>query len=73
MTKKRTKSRRPDPFKDGPLCHECNLEAGAGVPRGGMMGITVWSDVCGGCRKQKTVIPASDYNWPKQGRKAIFD
>jgi hypothetical protein len=37
------------------------------------MGITVWSDVCGGCRKQKTVIPASDYNWPKQGRKAIFD
>lgn len=65
--------KKKDPFEHGPFCHECNVLAGAVMPKDGLMGVTVWCDECGSCGERKTVVPASDYHWPKQGRKAIFD
>lgn len=58
----------------GGRCHECQLKAGAVVPIRGHYGITVTLGFCGGClTDNKTLVPGSDYHWPKLKRKAIFD
>lgn len=58
----------------GGRCHECQIKAGAVVPRGGHRGITVQLGTCGGCLKaDATLVPSCDYHWPKEGRKAVFD
>lgn len=58
----------------GGKCHECQIKAGAVVPKGDHRGITVQMGTCGACLKaDATLVPSCDYNWPKEGRKAIFD
>ena len=58
----------------GGRCHDCQLKAGAVVPKGGHIGITVSIGTCGGCLKEgATLVPGCDYHWPKEGKKAIFD
>lgn len=54
-------------------CHECQIKRGARVPNGGQMGITVSVGVCNACGEKTTIVPTCDYDWPKQGVKAIFD
>lgn len=55
-------------------CHECQLAAGAEVPKGDLRGVTMTQGVCSGCLKvDASLVPSCDYNWPKEGRRAIFD
>lgn len=55
-------------------CNECQLKAGAEMPKGALMGVTCTMGVCSGCLKVgASLVPSSDYNWPKEGRRAIFD
>lgn len=55
-------------------CHECQLGRGAQVPRGELRGVTMTIGICCGCLKpNSSLVPSSDYNWPSEGRLAIFD
>lgn len=55
-------------------CHDCQIAAGARVPAGGHRGITVSLGTCASCLKlDATLVPSSDYHWPKEGRRAVFD
>lgn len=55
-------------------CHQCQLKLGAEVPKGGLVGVTVTTGVCAHCLKlNASLVPDCDYNWPKKGRRAIFD
>ena len=53
-------------------CHECQLSRGAKLPRGDNA-ITCSLGNCGKCKKQTYLVPDCDYNWPKLGKKAIWD
>lgn len=54
-------------------CHECQLKRGAEIPRGGLLGVTVTDGICGSCNQKASLVPSSDYNWPKKGLKAVWD
>lgn len=54
-------------------CHACQVKRGGKVPKWGHAGITVTRGKCAGCGKVKTLVPESDYDWPRSGRKAVFD
>lgn len=55
-------------------CQECQIARGAVLPRGGLFGVTIMRGVCVGCLKlNSALIPDCDFNWPKEGKKAIFD
>lgn len=55
-------------------CHECQLERGAEVPSYGHRGITITIGICSKCLAQNVgLVPSSDYNWPKEGKTAIWD
>ena len=53
-------------------CHACNIAAGAQCPDGSMI-VTVYQGVCDDCHETTTIVPASDYNWPLEGKKAVWD
>ena len=56
------------------FCDSCQLERGARVPKGGHGAITVTLGTCSGClRIGVGLVPNCDYDWPKEGKKAIFD
>ena len=55
-------------------CHDCQIKAGGRVPKWGHMGITVVVGDCDGCgKKDATLVPNTDYDWPKEGVGAIWD
>lgn len=55
-------------------CYACQLKEGAVEPKGGLRGITVTSGICSVCLvPNSTLIPSSDFHWPKLGKKAVFD
>lgn len=55
-------------------CHDCQIERGGRVPKFGHMGITVTKGECRLCNKKDvTLIPNGDYDWPKEGIKAVWD
>lgn len=57
----------------GGYCHECQLDRGARVPGDGIVG-TVSVGTCSKCLKTSIgLVPSSDYDWPKEGKKAIWD
>ena len=54
-------------------CRDCALKLGATVPKDRMV-CTVSAGKCPYCKeKNVTLIPHCDYDWPKEGKKAIFD
>ena len=53
-------------------CHECQLARGAKAPDGPMI-VTVSAGTCAMCCKDTTLVPSCDYDWPKKGKKAIWD
>lgn len=59
------------PNKD--MCYTCSIAHGARPPKGGDMIVTVTQDKCPVCKEETSIFPQSDFNWPKQGRRAIFD
>lgn len=60
------------PTGDG-WCDACQKKRGGKVPKHGHMGITVSFGTCNDCDEQTTIVPSCDYDWPKQGIKAIWD
>lgn len=55
-------------------CEPCALKMGAREPKHGLDGITVSMGRCPYCLlKNVTLIPHCDYDWPKEGRKAVWD
>jgi hypothetical protein len=54
-------------------CHECQLDRGGKVPSFGHIGITVHAGKCATCKRDTMLVPSSDYDWPKIGRKAVWD
>jgi hypothetical protein len=53
-------------------CHECSVKLGGKLPPK-FIG-TVMTGRCEYCKKKsKTLIPHCDYDWPKEGRKAMWD
>lgn len=56
------------------FCHDCQLERGGVVPKHGHMGITISMGTCSRCLAIDTgLVPSSDYDWPAEGKKAIWD
>ena len=55
-------------------CHECQVKLGAKTPKWGHRGITVMVGECPECgKKEATLVPNVDYDWPKKGEKAVWD
>jgi hypothetical protein len=55
------------------FCHGCQLKRG-GVPPKGHGAITCSTGTCSKCKnKNVTLVPTCDYDWPKTGKKAVFD
>lgn len=59
--------------EDWHYCEFCQIIRGAKIPKGGQDGMTVMGGICSMCKKYGTLVPNTDYDWPKRGRKAIFD
>lgn len=55
------------------FCHDCQVKRGGVVPAHGHRGITIALDICSQCLKNEGCVPTCDYDWPKEGRKAIWD
>lgn len=70
--KKKPKKKALKP-EDWHYCHACQLKRGGVPPKRGMNGITVMGGKCSGCGLYSTLIPSSDYDWPKKGKKAAWD
>lgn len=55
-------------------CHDCQLKRGAVEPKHGLEGVTCTLGTCSGCgEKGSSLVPDCDYDWPKEGRKAVWD
>lgn len=55
-------------------CHDCQLKRGGVVSKmyenGGN---TVCEGICNECGERTTIVPSCDYDWPKYGKKAVWD
>jgi len=56
-------------------CHDCQIKRGAVPPKWNpeMRGITVAEGICKDCKEKTGIVPSSDYDWPKEKKKAIWD
>lgn len=54
------------------FCHECQLAMGGKVPDSSSA-VTVYAGQCDRCGKMSTIVPSSDYDWPKQGKRHVWD
>lgn len=62
--------KKNDPLPHYHICAKCAEERG-GVPV--PWPVTVMSGKCPYCGTKATLIPTCDFNWPKIGRKAVWD
>lgn len=68
---------KADPLAFWNICHPCAMKRGGHMPGTSAFVVTMTTGVCDYCveeaSKPKTLIPISDFNWPKLGKKAIWD
>jgi hypothetical protein len=67
MTKKKIKE---DPFPYYFICDDC-AKLNGGVPVS--WAVTCHMGTCEYCNKEKTLCAVTDFNYPKLGKKAIWD
>lgn len=53
-------------------CHPCQIKRGGVMPKG-VSSITATHGQCSMCGKMQSLIPNDDYDWPKKGKKAVWD
>jgi hypothetical protein len=71
-TCRRSMARMVTRKKTGGFCHKCQLKRGGVAPKG-MGCVTATLGICSECGEDTSLIPSCDYNWPKLGKKAIWD
>lgn len=58
-------------IQGAPMCLDCQKKAGGEYPLDSVS--TVSLGTCSCCGELKVLIPACDFNWPEDGRVAVFD